>query len=432
MPYRFMLLVQATPYVPGTARGVLAVGPEAATPGSLVIVSPDELERLATRPAGILVVDGAPLSHTMIRLLGAAIPTVIIGHAQAATLQPGMEAVLDGAAGFVGKVAEDASPSQPPPAPAESDLHTADGVAVDLRASVADSAAAARAVTRGAAAIGLVRSEYLTPAEAALPGANFYRQAFAALCREAAPLPVTVRLLDVAADKRPPWLPAAPGIGTPLGLLGSRLYREEPVRSVLLAQLDALGRLAPEYALSLLIPYITQPGEFRHWREVIEQRLTCRLPIGAMAETPAAVLALPELLDLADFVAIGCNDLLQCLFAADRDSAAVSGLIDPYAPAIFRLLRHAAQAAHGRLDRVQLCGLLPQLAGILPVLIGLGYRAFSVEPVSIPWLARTVAATRVKTAAALAEAVCAAPDADAVRRTLGLPSGATWALGSGR
>ncbi|MEA3275391.1 MAG: putative PEP-binding protein, partial [Pseudomonadota bacterium] len=427
-----MRSIQAIPYVPGIARGVLRFGAANATAHSLTLVRGAEIASLTARPAGILAVDAAPLSHVMIRLLNAGIPTLILGSDQAAQLREGDEALLDGVRGVVGDPAEVLAQTEDPPHPPRSGVPvtTLDGVTVSLRASIAGAQGAALALSSGASAIGLVRSEYLDPPDGELPDVGFYEHAFDGLCRTAAPLAVTVRLLDAAGDKRPAWLPDLPGVLTALGLQGSRLYDREPVRSVMLAQIEALGRLAPEHPLSVLVPFVTRTQEFLRWRETILGVLPSPLPVGAMAETPAAVLELAELADAADFVAIGCNDLLQCLFAADRDLSAVAHLVDPYAPAVYRFLRLAARAAGTRLGRVQLCGLLPQLPGVLPILVGLGFSAFSVEPLLIPWLARTLETLDTASAALIAEGVCAARDADAARRLLGLPPGAPWALGA--
>jgi phosphoenolpyruvate-protein kinase (PTS system EI component) len=149
-----------------------------------------------------------------------------------------------------------------------------------------------------------------------------------------------------------------------------------------------------------------------------------------MAETPAAALALAETLEAADFVALGCNDLMQCFFGVDRELLEVSRFLDPCAPPLLRFLRQAAEAAGDAVGEVQLCGLLPQAPGILPVLLGLGYRVFSVEPVAIPYLARTIGAVRIDSAESLAAAACAAPDATSVRRLLGLPRDSTWGIGA--
>jgi phosphoenolpyruvate-protein kinase (PTS system EI component) len=111
---------------------------------------------------------------------------------------------------------------------------------------------------------------------------------------------------------------------------------------------------------------------------------------------------------------------MQGLFAADRDQPALRGWLDPYAPVLYRLLAQTAAAAGDRIDRVQLCGLLPQLRGMLPVLLGLGFRAISVEAAQIPYLAAVVRAMSLPAAEDLADRVCAAADDDEVRALLGL------------
>jgi phosphoenolpyruvate-protein kinase (PTS system EI component) len=361
----------------------------------------------------------------MIGLFRAGIPTLLISRVQAEALRAGEAALLDGGLGWLGP------PASAPPAPAEPrapppglPVLTADGIPVRLRASVANPAGAALAVAKGAEAIGLVRSEFLVPDSGAPPDAGFYEQALAALCQAAAPLPVTIRLIDLAGDKRPPWFPNSAGGLSALGLQGSRLYDREPVRSVVLAEMDAIARLAPRFPLALIVPFVVGRADFTRWRDELGVRLPLPLTLGAMAETPAAVLALPELLTAADFVAIGCNDLAQCLFAADRDLPDVAEYLDPYAPAVFRLLRLAANAARGDIERLMLCGLLPQLPGVLPALVGLGYRCFSIEPLMIPGLAACLRGLRTTEADELATRVCAAGDGAEVRRLLGLPADA--------
>jgi phosphoenolpyruvate-protein kinase (PTS system EI component) len=193
------------------------------------------------------------------------------------------------------------------------------------------------------------------------------------------------------------------------------------------AQAEAIGRLASRFPLAVLVPFITDRREFRLRRSAILERLPAPIPVGPVAETPAGALALTELARDGDLVAVGCNDLLQCLFAADRGLPEVAPLVDPYAPSVFRFLRLVAREAGDALERVVLCGLLAQIPGLLPVLIGLGFRAFSVEPLLIPPLAASVAATGTTAAARLAREVCAAPDASDVRLLLDLPADRRWA-----
>jgi phosphoenolpyruvate-protein kinase (PTS system EI component) len=413
--------LQATPFVPGIARGVLRRGGAHKASDSIIVVAQHELKRFDPRPAGIVVVEGAPFSHPMITVFGMGIPTIIVSRDMAAMLSEGSEVVIDGARGTIEqsvKAVFTEMPVPPPPAAGKA-VTTADGTEVVLRASVSSSEAAARALTYGAAGIGLVRSEFLTPAGGRRPDAIFFERALHELCEAARPLPMIVRLPDIAPDKPVPWLPPLAGMTGPLGLQGARLYGREPVRSVFHAMVDAVARLRDRHEFSLLIPYLASCAEFRHWRDEIAQRLVGpSLPIGAMAETPAAVLEMPNWFDVADFVAIGCNDLMQCLFAADRDLPELSFLLDPCAPSLLRFLRQAAEAAGDNIHKVQLCGLLPQLPGMLPVLVGMGFRVFSIEPVMVPYLAQLTRTISVTQAADLAQRVCAANDSQQVRQQL--------------
>lgn len=408
------------PYAPGRARGVLRRGLSAAAADAILAVRHAELRALPVPAAGLIVVDGAPLSHAAIRLLGMGVPVVMATAAQLAGLPEGTEIVVDGERGTITWAGEDTGPSPAPPPvlTAGRAVETADDAAVELRASIADAAGAARAVAKGAAAIGLVRSEFLWPEDGRLPDADYYERTFAVLCEAARPLPVTVRLLDIAADKRPPWLAGVAGIEGPLGRHGPRLYTTEPVKSVLHAQLQAIGRLAPRFDLRVLVPNVSNAEEARRLREEMARYLPGTVSIGMMAETPAAGLSLATW--LADFLALGCNDLMQCLFGADRDEPLLSAYLDPFAPVLFRFLRQVAERAGPRAGEIQVCGLLPQIPGVLPVLLGLGFRAFSVEPIVIPYLARSAGGTETGRAAVLAASVCEAASSSEVRMFLGV------------
>ena len=409
------------PYVPGSVRARLrrATHPEARN--GIVLLAESDMETLAAAPLGMVVVDGAPLSHRMIRLMGLGVPTVIVSSGQALALEPGREILLDGSTGRISSHG-DASRgviSAPPTGP----TCTADGTEIRLLASVRNHATARRARENGAEAIGLVRSEFVAPQDDRQPDLDFYVQALGEICRAAAPLDVTVRLLDVGADKMPGWLPPT-GLSDPsLGLQGVRLFGSEPVRSVCLAQLAAIRKLSGQSSLRVLLPYLARHEELHFWADRLRRHLPDSVPIGAMAETPAAALDLGRWFDRADFVALGCNDLMQCLFAADRSSPDLRNYLDPYAPPLYRFLRQIAVGAQGHLRQVQLCGVLAQLPGVLPVLLGLGYRVFSVEAALIPHLRQTVLASHISEAEILAERACGASESRQVREILGIVTG---------
>lgn len=402
--------IQATPFVPGLARGTLRFGAAAATPESIVLLGQAELARLTTRPAGVILVGAALYAHPTLRLLSQGIPSVLLESTAARDLTQGTEVILEGHAGRLLPSGQPIDPDDRPPAPLRpgEPISTRDGIGVELRCSITDAPGAAAALSAGAAAIGLARSEYLYPKDGRQPDTAFLTEACAGVCAAAAPLTVTFRLIDIAGDKRPPWLPDLPGVGGTLGLQGARLYGIEPVRSVYLAQLDALAALEDRYPLRILLPYLVSPDELERLHAEIRKHVSDRVPIGSMLETPAAALAVREFLDLADFAALGLNDLMQCLFAADRYRPELTGYLDPYSPVIYRFLHGVAGQAGADLGRVQVNGLLAQLPGVLPALIGLGYRAFSVDPVMLPWLAQRVAETDTHAAKALAAKVCAA------------------------
>jgi phosphoenolpyruvate-protein kinase (PTS system EI component) len=409
------------PYFPGFAVGELQHGSQGDIAQRIVLLTQADVPALHIAPAGVIVIEAAPFSHTMITLLGLGAPTVLISAQQANQLQEAMTLCIDGVSGRITDVIDDTRTTT---AAAAVDSVTPTGIvqAIHLYASVRQPMAAKQAVQLGAGAIGLVRTEFLLPADGRQPDVAFYLQTFRAICEAAAPLPVTFRLLDVAADKIPTWFPHRQAVGRPLGAQGVRLYQLDPVNTVIDAQLTALAALAQDFSLSVLIPFLVRVEEYTYWLDVIRQRLPGHVPVGAMAETPATVLDIASLLASADFVAIGCNDLMQILYAADRDLGELRHYLDPYAPLLFRLFRQIAQQAGEHLSQIQLCGVLTQTQGILPVLLGLGYRIFSVDAPFIPYLARLAAQYSFSECEALATKVCDATTTQEVLTLLQLPT----------
>jgi phosphoenolpyruvate-protein kinase (PTS system EI component) len=362
------------------------------------------------------------LSHSVLRLRGLGVPIVLIEPEQAGALPYGQEVWMDASAGVIASPETLSTGPSPPTLPVPGvPITTRDGLTVDLRGSVGSADGAALAVANGASSIGLVRSEYLFPDSGEKPDTQFLLRSLGEVCQAAQGLAVTVRLVDIAGDKCPLWAANIAGITGAFGLQGARLYDLEPVREVLAAELEAIAQLARNYDLRVLIPYLTRLEELERWKGEIAGRLCTPLRIGAMLETPAAALAVGTWLGVADFVALGCNDLMQSLFAADRDQQELRAFLDPYCPTLHRFLRHVAHEAGPAVGQIQVCGLLPQLTGILPILLGLGYRVFSVDPVMIPWLAAEIAGTTREEAEKLAADVCAAQHSGEVRNWLGLP-----------
>ena len=196
------------PYVPGVAQGAIQHGGETNIANRILILQQQDIDSISEPPLGFVVVEGAPFSHTMIRFMSMGVPTVIISEQQAELLKEGMEVMLDGASGRItAGISDSVSPIEASLGTFDKSLVTADGMPVLLRASVRNQEAAKRSRLEGAESIGLVRSEFLTPDGGGVPDSAFYTHAFGQICEAAAPLPVTIRLLDLAADKIPAWMP---------------------------------------------------------------------------------------------------------------------------------------------------------------------------------------------------------------------------------
>lgn len=414
------MIIQGMPLVPGQARGALATDMQGDLSGSILLLAYPDIQRLmnlqGALPSGLIVRGAARFAHALIRLFTLNIPTVLLSDEQVGALMPRVVLALDGGTGWVG---DEPLPAPLPFAESGGAWQTADGEAIELMASISDAQGAARAVEHGASAIGLVRSEFLHPEPPVAPDRDFYVDAFRRIIEAARPLSVTVRLFDFGPDKPVPWWPQAPI--SPLGLQGSRLYALEPLSSVLDAELDALDILAETESLSVLAPYLTQPGELRALKKRLAQRkhLADRR-LGAMVETPAAAFSLPEWRAEADFIGIGCNDLMQAFFAADRNRPELSGVLDPYAPAWLRFLARLAEEGRTLGLPMQVCGQLPAFPGMLPLLLGMGFRAFSIEPAQIPLMGRVARNTDMGAARELISRACQASSSDEVRALLEL------------
>ena len=363
------LQLQGIPFAPGYAQGQLQRHITESVSDTILLAFQHELSYVAGhRPAGLIVVDGALFSHAMIQLLSLDIPIIIIREKEANQFSNGLFVEIDGSSGSIKQLESPyAHNYRSPPEPQfAKPVQSADAVDVSICASVSSVESTTKALRYGATSIGLVRSEFLQTEHIHEPDSSFYLRVFSELCEAARPLSVNIRLLDIASDKQATWAPDINGMQGTLGLQGARLYDFEAIRRVVVAQVSALDQLQSHFHLKLIIPYVGSPGEFRRWQKNILELMGKPIPIGAMLETPATVLNINNWLDLADFVSIGTNDLIQCLYGDDRELHSVQRYLNPYSPILLRVLQQAARDAGDNIKRVQLCGLLAQFPGILP------------------------------------------------------------------
>ena len=309
---------------------------------------------------------------------------------------------------------------------------TLDGQAVELLANIELPGDAAGALTAGAVGVGLFRSEFLfmnrggsTPGEEEQFEA--YRDAVIALHG----LPVTIRTVDVGADK--PLERGSTqehrhdaGLNPALGLRAIRWSLSEP--GMFRQQLRAILRASAYGKVRILIPMVAHLGEVRMTFEALARarqqlddagRAYGRVEVGAMIEVPAAALMIDRFLQHFDFVSVGTNDLIQYTLAIDRADEAVAHLYDPWHPAVLQLLHHSISRANAVGRPVSVCGEMAGDAVFTELLLAMGLRSFSMHPARIAIIKQRVLRADTRQLAAHLAGVLAADDpGQALRQAL--------------
>ena len=273
---------------------------------------------------------------------------------------------------------------------------TLDGHAIELLANIELPSDAQAVLDAGAVGVGLFRSEFLFMNRAGhLPGEEEQYEAYSKVVRSLAGLPVTIRTVDIGADKQLDRTPQQMeridhNLNPALGLRAIRWSLSEP--EMFGEQLRAILRASVHGKVRLLVPMVAQLREVRMLMDAIERakaQLRARsqafvdVAIGAMIEVPAAALMLPSLLKYFDFVSIGTNDLIQYTLAIDRADEAVSHLYDPWHPAVLRLIGQTIAKANELGKEVSVCGEMAGDPAFTELLLGMGLRSFSMHPTQV-------------------------------------------------
>lgn len=303
---------------------------------------------------------------------------------------------------------------------------TLDDVAITLSANAGNVADCAAAAQVGAAAVGLYRTEFAFLGQTELPTEEDQYRSYRAAAEEVAPREIVFRLLDVGSDKRLPCLPLPVEPDPALGQRGTRLLLRHP--QLLETQLRALLRVSATHKVALLFPMIGGLDEFRAARRAVEHAkvqlealgisFAREFPVGAMIETPSAVILAGALAREADFLSVGSNDLVQYLLAADRTSSAMSEYYEPLHPAVLHALKQVVEGAADAGKRVSLCGEIAGDPAYTNLLIGLGLRSFSVAPRRLLEVKRAIRSLRVTDARRCAARALAAATPEDVKAAL--------------
>lgn len=270
---------------------------------------------------------------------------------------------------------------------------TRDGVAVSLQANLELPAEIDGVLAAGASGVGLLRSEFMYMSRADLPTEDEQYQTLRALIERLDGRTLTIRTLDLGADKLAPSLGIGLGPNPALGLRAIRLSIRHP--EILETQLAAILRAGVHGPVRILLPMVVAVEEMLLVRgaldSVVRRLRQRRLPIasplpplGAMIEVPGAALAADALAGVTDFFAIGTNDLTQYTLAIDRADEAVAHLYNPLHPAVLRLIQFATEAALRARIPVSVCGEVAGDERFTALLLGLGIRDLSMAANSIP------------------------------------------------
>ena len=269
---------------------------------------------------------------------------------------------------------------------------TLDGQKIELLANIEMPEDATAALAAGAVGVGLFRSEFLFMGRAGnLPGEEEQYQAYRRAVEGMQGLPVTIRTVDIGADKPLDRnVRETAHLNPALGLRAIRWSLADP--AMFLTQLRAILRAAVHGQVQLLIPMLAHGKEIRQTLALLARARAQLdgqgvaygpLKIGAMIEIPAAALTVPMFLSYFDFLSIGTNDLIQYTLAIDRADEQVADLYDPLHPAILHLVANTIAQGLAQDKTISVCGEMAGDPSLTRLLLGMGLRSFSMHPTQI-------------------------------------------------
>ena len=261
------------------------------------------------------------------------------------------------------------------------------------------------ALSYGAEGVGLFRSEYIYLQRSTLPTEDEHYAVYAKLAKDVFPRPVYIRTIDIGGDKSLPQLQIEKESNPALGLRAIRFSLK--FREMFRVQLRAILRASALKNVRITIPMITEIeeiGEVKLLFAEIKEELAAKkipfdrnVPLGVMIEVPAAAALTNLLIKEVDYLSIGTNDLIQYYLAVDRSNEHVSYLYKPLHPSVLRLLRFIIDAAVREGKEVSICGEMAADPLSAIVLLGLGLRVFSMNPIFIPRVKKALRAVDTRT-----------------------------------
>lgn len=388
--------------------------------------------------AGVVAEEAGITSHAAILARSMGVPCVSGLSDLAAKIGEGDELVVDGTEGIVrlrpdeavkAEYAQTKAVVEPAPPQQEEewvrlpDL-TRDGTSVEILGTCGNLNDVERSMRGGLSGVGMYRTELLFLVDREAPAEEELLKHYRSAIERAQGKPVSFRLLDLQSDVRPDLLHGGEREPNPaLGLRSIRALAQR--RDLLRLQLRAILRAAHERPARLLIPFVLDVGDVRLVRDLVrEEREDLRkrgiphapkLEGGAVLEIPAAFLGVRRLIDEVDFLAIGVDNFIQYLLAADRKNKNLRSYFVHLHPTVVRAITKVAQVASGQDKRLVLFGEVASRPENLPLFLGCGVRSFSISPIAARVFRETVRTLSVsetqKLAIDYADQDCIDPDA---------------------
>ncbi len=396
------------------------------TPADTVILKHNRIGAFVTSMGG-------PISHTAIMARSLGIPAIVAVHNAPRYIRNGEELIVDGKRGAL-IVAPDKAviaeyrQHQKDIVLLRRELETLrsspavthDGHPISLLANI-ELPEDIKAVAKVAAAgIGLYRSEFLFMNRRGLPDEDEQFKAYVRVVKALADKPVTIRTLDLGADKQMDG--GGPGnavVTNPaLGLRAVRLCLNDT--SLFIPQLRAILRASAHGRVQIMIPMLSSLDELLRVLELIEatkanlrregEKFDAEIPIGGMIEVPAAAISADLFARHLDFLSIGTNDLIQYTLAIDRLDEAVNYLYDPLHPSVLRLIVTTLHAGKDAGIPVAMCGEMAGDPRYTRLLLGLGLTEFSMHPSALLEIKKIVRESKLGELRKMAEGVMQAHD----------------------
>jgi len=355
--------------------------------------------------AGIATDAGGRTSHTAIVARSLGIPAVVACTNVTARTAAGDTVIIDGHRGTV-VINPDAATIAEYQRYAAAGLEhlaeldelahlpavTTDGVNIGLLGNIEFPSEAEITKLKGGQGIGLYRTEFLYLEADHEPTEEEHYQAYRDVLKVFGREPITIRTVDLGADKFTQRRRASPERNPFLGLRSIRYCLQN--LSMFKTQMRAILRASAEGNVRIMFPLVTNLMEVRQakWilaevKEDMEEQgveFDENMPVGTMIETPAAALTAGDIADEVDFFSVGTNDLIQYTLAVDRVNENVASLYSPAHPAVLHLLREVLQAARRANIGIHVCGEMASDLEFVPVLLGMGYDELSLAPPMLP------------------------------------------------